>query len=95
MLICIYSPTRCWLTPPPLPLWNTAGGAVLIAAVGVWGVFKMAFWVAGETGRSMNSGDSEAAVAAAAAVGGDGGGAPRIPSPLEPPAARAARLLAG
>lgn len=37
----------------PLPL--AALGAVLIAAVGVYGVFKMALYVASETGRSLNA----------------------------------------
>lgn len=32
-----------------------AGGAVLVAALGVWAVFKMAFWVAKETGHSLLS----------------------------------------
>lgn len=41
---------KSFARPPP----PSAFGAVLIAAVGVYGVFKMAFWVAGETGRSLN-----------------------------------------
>lgn len=35
-----------------------AVGAVAIAAVGVYGVFKMAFWVASETGRSIKATNS-------------------------------------
>lgn len=39
-----------------------AGGAVLVAAVGVWAVFQMAFWVAGEAGRSIKTADASVAV---------------------------------
>lgn len=35
-----------------------AGGAVLVAAIGVWAVFQMAFWVAGEAGRSIKTTDA-------------------------------------
>jgi hypothetical protein len=50
----------------PLSSLHAALGAVFIAAVGVWGVFKISFWVASETGRSLNA-EKQAAVAAPAA----------------------------
>ncbi|KAI8101652.1 hypothetical protein M9434_006719 [Picochlorum sp. BPE23] len=39
-----------------------AGGAVLVAAIGVWAVFQMAFWVAGEAGRSIKTTDASVGV---------------------------------
>lgn len=39
-----------------------AGGAVLVAAIGVWAVFQMAFWVAGEAGRSIKTTDASPSV---------------------------------
>ncbi|DBA78158.1 TPA: hypothetical protein ACH3X2_008124 [Trebouxia sp. C0005] len=45
-------------------------GAVAVAAVGVWGVFKMAMAVAEGTGRTLNSNNSGAAMPAATAVAG-------------------------
>uniref|UniRef100_A0A1D1ZUS9 Uncharacterized protein n=1 Tax=Auxenochlorella protothecoides TaxID=3075 RepID=A0A1D1ZUS9_AUXPR len=48
--------------PDPPGMFATMGamgagalGAVFVAGVGVYGVFKMAFWVAGSTGRSINA----------------------------------------
>jgi hypothetical protein len=66
---------------------------VLIAAVGVWGVFKMAFWVAGQTGRSLSP---EAGVAAPPPTASAAASSPEVKaaSPLEglcAPAAWAAR----
>ena len=60
---------------------------MLIAAVGVWGVFKMAFYVASETGRTINadkppagtSADAGGSSSEAPASGGD----PKAASPLE------------
>jgi hypothetical protein len=62
-----------------------AAGAVFVAAVGVAGVFKLAFWVAGEAGRSMRPGAGEAEAAAA------GTPPPAAASPLERGAWAAAR----
>ena len=79
---------------PPLPVSTTtcaAGGAVFIAALGVYAVFKMAFWVAGETGRSMRaeqavkSAVATAATSAAATSNQQGGeeARPTAASPIE------------
>jgi hypothetical protein len=47
---------------------------VFIAAVGVWGVFKMAFYVASQTGRSMNAEQAgDGAAASSSGAGGSGG----------------------
>lgn len=65
-----------------------AVGAVFIAAVGVWGVFKMAFYVASETGRSMNADKADSSSGgggSSAGSSGEGGGAGvKAASPLEP-----------
>ncbi|DBB04305.1 hypothetical protein WJX77_002445 [Trebouxia sp. C0004] len=45
-------------------------GAVAVAAVGVWGVFKMAMAVAEGTGRTLNSNNGGAAMPAATAGAG-------------------------
>ena len=72
-----------------------ATGAVFIAAVGVWGVFKMAFWVAKESGRSLNPGNNNDTTPppqnSAQTVETEEGSSrkiasaasPRIPTPLE------------
>lgn len=39
---------------------SAAFGAVFVAGVGVYAVFKMAFMVAGSTGRSLNAEDRAA-----------------------------------
>ncbi len=53
--------THC--TATPLPHLSTtmpaALGAVFIAGVGVYAVFKMAFFVASGTGRSINAGEQQ------------------------------------
>ncbi|GAB4815462.1 hypothetical protein N2152v2_002508 [Parachlorella kessleri] len=65
-------PTPDDVPPPPsafaavFALGGGALGAVAIAAIGVYGVFKMAFWVASETGRSINAQDPAAAAGVAA-----------------------------
>lgn len=59
-------------------------GAVFIAAVGVWGVFKMAFYVASETGRSINA-DKAGGSSESSSSGGGGGSGVQPASPLERP----------
>ena len=61
-----------------------AVGAVFIAAVGVWGVFKMAFYVASETGRSINA-DKADGSSESSSSGGGGGSGVQPASPLERP----------
>jgi len=70
---------RCLLVSPAVLVrldrglshtWLAALGAVAVAAVGVWGVFKMAMAVAEGTGRTLNSNNGGAAVPAATAGAG-------------------------
>ncbi len=65
-----------------------AGGAVLIAGVGVWAVFKLAFWVAQGTGRSLNGEGTKAKIddttASDASISTQNSEkSPKIASPLE------------
>lgn len=94
MSIDLISLVSSYKPPPLILLLNlnsfAAGGAVFIAAVGVWAVFKMAFWVAGETGRSLKAEESKAQVANAVAEASSKADpdaaqskAPRISSPYE------------
>ena len=71
---------RPLLLPATSP--RAALGAVFIAAVGVWGVFKMAFYVASETGRSINA--DKTSGEGSGSEGGGGGGI-QAASPLERP----------
>jgi hypothetical protein len=62
----------------------TAGGAVLVAGVGVYAVFQMAFWIAGSTGRSLNGEASRPKIASAASNSTErSNGSPTVASPLE------------
>ncbi|KAH7620036.1 hypothetical protein NADE_008312 [Nannochloris sp. 'desiccata'] len=64
-----------------------AGGAVLIAGVGVYAVFQMAFWIAGSTGRSLNGEANKAKIdnTAASSINSadNSGGSPKVASSLE------------
>ena len=81
----LLSPACCFPTTAAACLPAAAAfGAVFIAAVGVWGVFKMAFYVASETGRTLNADKSEAASSSGGAAAS---AAPDVKaaSPLEQP----------
>ncbi|KAL4434100.1 hypothetical protein ABPG75_000541 [Micractinium tetrahymenae] len=76
--------------PPPPNVFAAVGamgagalGAVFIAAVGVWGVFKMAFYVASETGRTINADKTAVAGSTGGGEAAAGGGS-KAASPLEP-----------
>ncbi len=57
---------------------------MFIAAVGVWGVFKMAFYVASETGRSINADKAASSSGGSSGGSSDGSGNGIQPaSPLE------------
>ncbi|KAL4513547.1 hypothetical protein Ndes2526A_g07504 [Nannochloris sp. 'desiccata'] len=64
-----------------------AGGAVLIAGVGVYAVFQMAFWIAGSTGRSLygeaNKANIDNTAASSINSADNSGGSPKVASSLE------------
>jgi hypothetical protein len=64
--------------PPPPGMFATvsamaagAGGAVFVAAIGVWAVFQMAFWVAGRAATAIPRPKAQNGGSAAAQAGSD------------------------